>query len=119
LILFNIGEDVLSVGELTNWGYYLGSNVSNVKKLVENGYLARAFAARSRTVHVRLSPKALQVCQRMHEMYDRRDSMKEVASQSDLNPEAADSAPAGTVLDDIRELRLALILSFAASRGPS
>jgi hypothetical protein len=28
MILFNIGEDVLSVGELTNRGYYLGSNVT-------------------------------------------------------------------------------------------
>jgi DNA-binding MarR family transcriptional regulator len=40
LILFNISEDQLTVGELTRRGYYLGSNVSyNVKKLVENGYL--------------------------------------------------------------------------------
>ncbi len=32
LILFNIGEEELTVGELTNRGYYLGSNVSyNVK----------------------------------------------------------------------------------------
>src|SRR3546814_3709702 len=40
LILFNIGEEELSIGELTQRGYYLGSNVSyNVKKMVENGYL--------------------------------------------------------------------------------
>ena len=36
LILFNINEEQLTVGELTVRGYYLGSNVSyNVKKLVE------------------------------------------------------------------------------------
>ena len=28
MILFNIGTDELTVGELTNRGYYLGSNVS-------------------------------------------------------------------------------------------
>src|SRR3546814_3438250 len=28
LILFNIGDEELTVGELTNRGYYLGSNVS-------------------------------------------------------------------------------------------
>ncbi|MBM3477916.1 MAG: MarR family transcriptional regulator, partial [Alphaproteobacteria bacterium] len=28
LILYNIGEDDLTVGELTQRGYYLGSNVS-------------------------------------------------------------------------------------------
>ena len=38
LILANIGREELTVGELTNRGYYLGSNVSyNVKKMVENG----------------------------------------------------------------------------------
>src|SRR6266481_7363053 len=36
LILFHIGRDNLTVGELLTRGYYLGSNVSyNVRKLVE------------------------------------------------------------------------------------
>ena len=40
MILFNIGEEELSVGELTIRGCYLGSNVSyNLKKLTENGYI--------------------------------------------------------------------------------
>ena len=40
LILSNIGKEELTVGELTNRGYYLGSDVSYiVKKMVENGYL--------------------------------------------------------------------------------
>lgn len=40
LILHNIGDDEMSVGELTARGFYLGSNVSyNVKKMVENNYL--------------------------------------------------------------------------------
>ncbi len=40
LVLHNIGDDEMTVGELTIRGYYLGSNVSyNVKKMVENGYL--------------------------------------------------------------------------------
>ena len=40
LILYNIGEDEMTVGELTTRGYYLGSNVTyNLKKLVENGDL--------------------------------------------------------------------------------
>ena len=49
LILFNINEDQLTVGELTVRGYYLGSNVSyNVKKLVENGYLVQARSTHDR-----------------------------------------------------------------------
>jgi len=87
MILFNIGDDVLSVGELTNRGYYLGSNVSyNVKKMVENGYLAQERSPHDRrAVHVKLSPKAQAVCQKMNEMYDRHvRSMTEVATQGDL-----------------------------------
>ena len=51
LILSNIGKEELTVGELTNRGYYLGSNVSyNVKKMVENGYLEQ-----ERSLHDRRS----------------------------------------------------------------
>ena len=40
LILYNIGDDEMSVGEITARGFYLGTNVSyNVKLMVENGYL--------------------------------------------------------------------------------
>ena len=39
LILFNIGDSELTVGELTNRGYYLGSNVSyNVRKMFKLPY---------------------------------------------------------------------------------
>jgi len=87
MILFNIGDDVLSVGELTNRGYYLGSNVSyNVKKMVENGYLVQERSPHDRrAVHVKLSPKAQAVCSKMNEMYDRHvRSMTEVATENDL-----------------------------------
>src|SRR5215472_18042205 len=40
MMLFNIGDAEMTVGELTLRGCYLGSNVSyNVKKMVENEYL--------------------------------------------------------------------------------
>src|SRR6266699_2904858 len=42
LMLFNIGDAEMTVGELTLRGCYLGSNVSyNVKKMVENDYLVQ------------------------------------------------------------------------------
>lgn len=67
LILYNIGEDELTVGELTARGYYLGSNVSyNVKKMVENGYLRQERSPHDRrSVRVRLSEKGLALCERM------------------------------------------------------
>jgi DNA-binding MarR family transcriptional regulator len=43
LLLYNIGDEELTAGELRSKGYYLGSNVSyNVKKLVEQGFLHHA-----------------------------------------------------------------------------
>ncbi|WP_119458297.1 MarR family winged helix-turn-helix transcriptional regulator [Rhodospirillaceae bacterium SYSU D60014] len=77
MILFNIGGDELTVGELTNRGYYLGSNVSyNVKKMVENGYLVQERSSHDRrAVHVRLSPKALTVCEKMHAIFDRHAAL--------------------------------------------
>src|ERR1041385_7102474 len=47
LMLFNIGDAEMRVGELTLRGCYLGSNVSyNVKKMVENGYLGQDRSSR-------------------------------------------------------------------------
>jgi DNA-binding MarR family transcriptional regulator len=64
LIMSNIGKEELTVGELTNRGYYLGSNVSyNVKKMVENGYLEQERSPHDRrSVRVRVSDKGLEVC---------------------------------------------------------
>jgi DNA-binding MarR family transcriptional regulator len=62
LILYNIGKNnQLTVGELTNRGYYLGSNVSyNLRKMVKNGYVNQVPSAHDRrSSHVRLSPKGM------------------------------------------------------------
>src|SRR6202171_5482842 len=59
MILFNIGDLEMTVGELTLRGCYLGSNVSyNVKKMVENGYLTQErFAHDCPSGRVRLPEK--------------------------------------------------------------
>ncbi len=71
LILFNIGEDELTVGELTTRGYYLGSNVSyNVKKMVENGYLTQERSPHDkRATHLRCADKGLEICKRLDELF--------------------------------------------------
>ncbi|NBB84353.1 MAG: winged helix DNA-binding protein [Alphaproteobacteria bacterium] len=65
LILYNIGDDELTVGELTARGYYLGSNVSyNVKKMVENGYLEQQRSPHDRrSVRVRASKRGREMGQ--------------------------------------------------------
>jgi DNA-binding MarR family transcriptional regulator len=74
LILYNIGEDEMTVGELTARGYYLGSNVSyNVKKMVENGYLGQERSPHDRrSVRVRLSDKGLDLRCRIKAMFERQ-----------------------------------------------
>lgn len=73
LILYNINTEELTIGELTNRGYYLGSNVSyNVKKLVENAYLEQEKAMHDkRSVRIKLSQKGLELCKRIDALYQR------------------------------------------------
>lgn len=73
LILSHIGEEELTVGELTYRGYYQGSNVSyNVKKMVENGYLMQERSTHDRrTVRVRVSEKGKSICDTVTALYDR------------------------------------------------
>ncbi len=74
LILYNIGVDDLTVGELTARGYYLGSNVSyNVKKMVENQYLVQERSPHDRrSVRVKLSPKGLELHRNLSESLERQ-----------------------------------------------
>ena len=63
LLLFNVGENEVTAGELKSRGYYQGSNVSyNLKKLVENDYMhhQRSEVDR-RSVRVRLTPKGREI----------------------------------------------------------
>ncbi|MCB1333667.1 MAG: MarR family transcriptional regulator [Roseivivax sp.] len=59
LLLFNIGENEVTAGELRSRGYYQGSNVSyNLKKLVELGYMHhQRCEIDRRSVRVRLTKK--------------------------------------------------------------
>lgn len=85
LILYNIGEDEMTVGELTARGYYLGSNVSyNVKKMVENGYLGQERSPHDRrSVRVRLSEKGLDLRERISRMFEKQLADLERAGFSD------------------------------------
>ncbi|MEL6685483.1 MAG: MarR family transcriptional regulator [Pseudomonadota bacterium] len=59
LLLFNVGDNEVTAGELKSRGYYQGSNVSyNLKKLVESGYMHHERSEIDRrSVRVRLTEK--------------------------------------------------------------
>ena len=76
LLLFNIGENEVTAGELKSRGYYQGSNVSyNLKKLVEADYMHhQRCAVDRRAVRVRLTDKGNHVRRVVSELFERHAS---------------------------------------------
>jgi DNA-binding MarR family transcriptional regulator len=77
MMLFNIGDAEMTVGELTLRGCYLGSNVSyNVKKMVENEYLVHERSVHDRrSIHVRLTEKGIKLRDGLIAMHRRHAEM--------------------------------------------
>src|SRR5437660_686481 len=77
MMLYNIGDAEMTVGELTLRGCYLGSNVSyNVKKMVENGYLTQQRSLHDRrSIRVRLTEKGTKLRDRVSVMHQRHQEM--------------------------------------------
>ncbi|KAF0174369.1 MAG: MarR family transcriptional regulator [Rhodobacteraceae bacterium] len=73
LLLFNIGENEVTAGELKSRGYYQGSNVSyNLKKLVELGYMHHQRSEIDRrSVRVRLTEKGRKVRGMLADLFGR------------------------------------------------
>lgn len=63
LLLFNVGDNEVTAGELKSRGYYQGSNVSyNLKKLVEAGYMHhQRCQIDRRSVRVRLTEQGRRI----------------------------------------------------------
>lgn len=79
MILYNVGEEEMTVGELTIRGYYLGSNVSyNVKKMVENEYLVQERSVHDkRSIRVHLSEKGKELRNMISDMFRRHEDQIE------------------------------------------
>ena len=73
LLLFNVGDNEVTAGELKSRGYYQGSNVSyNLKKLVESGYMHHQRCEMDRrSVRVRLTEKGRGVKSTVEELFSR------------------------------------------------
>jgi len=66
----------MTVGEISNRGYYLGSNVSyNLKKLVENGYFIQEKAKHDkRASKIRLSEKGIKLYDKLDKLFNKQAS---------------------------------------------
>lgn len=74
LLLFNIGDQELTAGELRTRGHYLGSNVSyNLKKLVDAGYIRHERSeVDRRSVRVSLTETGHAVRARLNTLFARQ-----------------------------------------------
>ena len=92
LLLFNIGDDEVTAGELRTRGYYQGSNVSyNLKKLVEAGYLHHERSAvERRSVRIRLTDRGRFIHDTVSELFTRHaaELMENETAGSERLPEA-------------------------------
>lgn len=72
LLLFNVGDNEVTAGELKNRGYYQGSNVSyNLKKLVDMGFMNHQRSEIDRrSVRVSLTPKGRDVRRVLSKLFD-------------------------------------------------
>jgi DNA-binding MarR family transcriptional regulator len=89
MILYNIGTDTMTVGELTHRGYYLGSNVSyNVKKMSENDYIEQERSVHDkRSIRVKLTDKGLKLYEILNAMFKRHEGRLDGTK---LTPEVLD-----------------------------
>lgn len=73
LVLYNLGGEQISIGELTTRGCYLGSNVSyNLKKMVQNGYVDQVTSKHDRRSYtVKLSEKGMDLCKKLDKALDK------------------------------------------------
>ena len=77
MLLFNMEDADVSIGELISRGYYLGSNVSyNVKKLADDRYLTYERSEHDRrSIRVRLTPKGRTLRDQLARMLNRHIKM--------------------------------------------
>ncbi len=79
LVLYNLGGEQISIGELTTRGCYLGSNVSyNLKKMVQNGYIDQVSSKHDRRSYmIKLSSKGMDLCKKLDKALDKHvDALK-------------------------------------------
>ncbi len=112
LILHAIGREEVLVGDLTQRGYYLGTNVSyNVRKLVEGAYLLQERSAHDRrALKLRLTDKGLRLCERLDRVFDTHiRELEEVAMIDDLAHASHVHSPSQRLLGTFPRHRLRLM----------
>ncbi|MDR1551299.1 MAG: winged helix DNA-binding protein [Holosporaceae bacterium] len=79
LVLYNLGGEQISIGELTTRGCYLGSNVSyNLKKMVQYGYIDQITSKHDkRSYIIKLSTKGMSLYKKIDAALDKHIAIME------------------------------------------
>jgi DNA-binding MarR family transcriptional regulator len=87
VMLFNIGDAEMTIGEIALRGCYLGSNVSyNVKKMTENGYLMHERSVHDRrSIRVRATAKGQALSQKLSKMHQRHLELLQETEITDIH----------------------------------
>lgn len=83
IVIYHIGKGQVTVGELTNRGYYMGSNVSyNLRKMVSFGYVEQIPSPHDkRASFIKLTSKGLEVHALLDDVFEKHaKNLKEVQS---------------------------------------
>ncbi|MDR3224114.1 MAG: MarR family winged helix-turn-helix transcriptional regulator [Holosporales bacterium] len=72
-ILLNIGENVITIGEIIARGYYIGSNASyNIRKMILNGYVVQTKSDYDRrAAFLKLTDKGLTLTEKLERILQR------------------------------------------------
>lgn len=83
LLLMNVQDAEVSIRELVDRGYYIGSNVTyNVRHLVDTGYLDQERSERDRrSVRIKATGKGAELCAKLVEMERRHAAALEDQTQ--------------------------------------
>ncbi|WP_439525087.1 MarR family winged helix-turn-helix transcriptional regulator [Marivita sp.] len=99
LLLFNIGDNEVTAGELKSRGYYQGSNVSyNLKKLVDMGYMHhQRCEIDRRSVRVRLTARGREIRDLISSLFARH-------ADGLINKKVIDHTTLGDMSDTLRRM---------------
>jgi len=89
LILLNINDNTVTIGEVMSRGYYLGSNASyNIKKLTNTGYISTVQSDYDkRAIIIKLTKKGIELCSKIDKALNNHLEMavKKTKIKLDLN----------------------------------
>ena len=87
LVLLNMNENVVTIGEVITRGYYIGTNASySIRRLIQAGYIASEKSDYDkRNTYLKLTPKGLNLCSQIEKALEEHIKSTEKKSKNKLD----------------------------------